>query len=130
MDQLFCPRCIHRLYDVLCAVIVHGEEEIMPLGADLNGRKHLGREIINHVIGANAKLADRFRVRHIRMNEGRIAIMRKIAFDDIGDDHLMAIGKQLGREITPDKTVTAENNMPHLEPRTLNGRNENGANNL
>ncbi len=54
VDQLVRPCRIHRPDDVFRPVIIDGKKEIMPFCPDLYRREHLGGQIVNHVISANA----------------------------------------------------------------------------
>ncbi|MNT66803.1 hypothetical protein D3C72_2048910 [compost metagenome] len=106
MHEPLCTSFIHRFDDVFRAVIIDREEEIVTLGPHLKRRQHLSREIIDHIVGANAELADRLRIGDIGMNESRITIMRQIALHDVSDNNFMPIGKKQGRQISSNKPVT------------------------
>lgn len=80
MDELVGTSRIHSLDDVLRSVEIDGKEEIVPLRADLNWGKHLGGQIVDHVVCADAKSANCVRIGYIGHNEGSVGIVRQIAF--------------------------------------------------
>ena len=60
--SLWCAGLVHGGDDVLGAVDVDRPEEIVALGAYLDRRQHLGRQIVDHVVGADADRRDRGRI--------------------------------------------------------------------
>jgi hypothetical protein len=113
MHQLAGARLVHRLDDVLRTVVIDRIEEIMALGADLQRRQHLGRQVVDHVTFGERHAGDHVRPGHIAFDDRCIAIESTVVIDDVGDDDLFAICEQFLCKMTTDKAVAAEKDVFH-----------------
>ena len=106
---------VHRLDDVDRAKIVHRKEEIVALGTDLDGREHLGRQVVDHVVRLDADSLDRGRVGHVATHVAHVAIVGKIAPGDVCHQDLLAFGGELGGKVAADEAVAAEYDVSHWD---------------
>jgi hypothetical protein len=94
-------------------VVIDRIEEIMALGADLQRRQHLGRQVVDHVTFGDWNAGDHVRPGHIAFDDRCIAIKGTVVIDDVGDDDLFAICEQFLCKMTTDKAVAAEKDVFH-----------------
>src|SRR5690606_162780 len=106
-------RLVHCFDDVDGAVVVHRIEEVVPLSAHLNGRQHLGRQVVDHVVRADPRRLDGCPIGHVAMDEAYLPVVRQIAFYDVGHDHLLAVSQKLGCKMAADEAVAAEDDVLH-----------------
>ena len=114
VDEIGRAGLVHRIDDVDRPVIIHRKEEIVPLRPHLDRRQHLGRQVVDHVVGPDADIGDRGRVGHVAADPARRAIVRKLALRDVGDNDFLAIRDEFGGKMTADETVAAEDDVSHF----------------
>ncbi len=101
------------LQDVLDAMEIHRPEEVVPFRPRHDRAQHLGRQIVDHVVGADVEPADGVAIRDVDVleSDARFAMPRGLC--DVGDDDLLAHGGEIAREHVTNETTTPEENVSH-----------------
>jgi hypothetical protein len=96
-------------------VVIDRPEEVVALGAHLDRREHLGRQVVDHVFRLDRHLVEIAAVGHVERHEGALRVVRQVGFDDIADDDGFAVPDETCSQVSADETVAAVNHVFHRE---------------